>query len=63
MICPICKQKGIRCVSPYYYKGTTVEACGDCSKRLKLTPMNVKYKKDGGVRYPIWKVKIPAINE
>ena len=63
MICPICSLKGIRVVSPVWFKEKSIEACCDCIKKYELKSISVKYQKDGGVRYPMWKVQRPAEKE
>jgi len=59
MLCPICLKK-IRVVSPCWFKEKTIEACCNCAKKYKLRGIEVQWKTDDGVRYPIWKVQVPA---
>ena len=60
MICPLCKEKGIRCVSPVWYSGKIVEACRDCILKLNLKGIDVKLDRGGT---PHWKAHILAILE
>lgn len=60
MICPLCKEKGIRVVSPYWLDSKKVDACRDCALKLNLKMIKVFVDKD---QVPHWKVNIPAILE
>ena len=60
MICPLCQKKGIRVVSPCWFKEKTIEACYNCIKKFKLKSIEIKYKRDDGIRIPFWKVDVPA---
>ncbi len=57
MICPLCREKGIRVVAPYWLDSRKVEACRNCALKLNLKMIKVFLDKE---RIPHWKVHTPA---
>ncbi len=61
MICPLCRESGIRVVNPYWLNGKVVEACRACALKLNLREIDIKSKIRDGIRIPYWKAHTPAI--
>ena len=57
MICPICREKGIRAVNPVWYNQKSIEVCRDCRLKLNLKEISIQVNKE---RTPRWKVHVPA---